>query len=481
MKGILLLGAICLGTALSLPAQDLQHQGVASAGVCARCHVSSSLEWGISKHSLIAGVARAPDCIGCHGASKPHVADEQNSVKPDRVPRGAAIAALCMECHIAGCPRTKSDVSCEDCHHPHALVNPKFDRAAIEKHARDLTAEHEAYKALLARGEQLARLQKWGDARDAFRDALKENPASSSAAEAILMCERRLNPGIPGFSIVGDQFDPATGLPREIIMEGIGLDLVLVPAGSFDMGSERRPAASPVHTVDVAAFYLGKYELTQGEWKALMGTNPSPYQGTKFSEEDRMPVTQVSWDDCQALLHKISTRSPGGGFRLPSEAEWEYAARAGSTEPLTAADVLRYAWVEENSEPPNLPPPVRTGLYLIGAGTTAVPHPVGTKEPNDWGFYDMLGNVSQWCSSLYEPYPYNALDGRESPAGNGVRVVRGANFADNVENADPAQRHGDRPDHRLRWTGVRLAFSPPGGRPSTTASLAVNAETPGGK
>jgi formylglycine-generating enzyme required for sulfatase activity len=399
------------------------------------------------------------------------VADEQNSVKPDRVPRGAAIAALCKECHVAGCPRTKSKASCEDCHHPHALVNPKFDPAAIEKHARQLTAEQDAYKALFARGRQLAQLQKWDEARDAFRDALKANPASSSSAEAILMCERRLNPGIAGFKIVGGQFDPATGLPKEVVMDGLGLSLVLVPAGSFDMGSARRPAASPMHTVDVSAFYIGKYELTQAQWKALMGKNPSYYQGGKFAGEDRMPAEQVSWEDCQALLRTINARSPGGGFRLPTEAEWEYAARAGSTGPMAADDVLRSAWLVENSVPPDAPPPVRTGLYLLGAGVQSVPHPVGTREPNAWGLYDMLGNVSQWCSSLYEPYPYNALDGRESPSAQGLRVVRGASFADFIESADAAQRHGDRPDHRLRWTGVRLAYSPPAGGPGAAVAL----------
>ena len=466
LRGTLTLGAIWLGTALVLRAQDLQHQGVTSAGVCARCHVSSSLEWGISRHSTVAASAHAPNCVGCHGPSKGHVADEQNSVKPERVPHGASIALLCKECHRAGCPHTKEKASCENCHHPHALVNPKFDPAAIEKHARELTAQRESYRTLLAQGDQLAQNQKWDAARDAFRSALKEDPTSVRAAAAIVMCERRLNPGIPGFTIIGDKFDPETGLPREIVMDGLGLHLALVPAGSFDMGSDRRPNATPVHTVDVAAFYLGKYELTQAQWKALMGTNPSACQGKKFAGEDRMPVEQISWEDCQAFLQKINMRSPGGGFRLPTEAEWEYAARAGSTEPLGAPELLRTAWLVENSVPPNTPPSVRTGLYLIGAGTVSVPHPVGTSEPNRWGLYDMLGNVSEWCSSLYEPYPYGALDGRESVSGGGIRVVRGANFADFAENADPAQRHGDRPDHRLRWNGVRLAYSPPLPRPA---------------
>jgi formylglycine-generating enzyme required for sulfatase activity len=461
MKSILALGAVWFGISLPLAAQDLQHQGVTSAGVCARCHVSSSLEWGISRHSTVAASAHAPNCIGCHGPSKGHVADEQNSVKPERVPHGAAIAQLCKGCHRSGCPNTKQRTSCENCHHPHALVNPKFDPAAIEASARQLEARQVAYKALLVQGEQLVRLQKWAAAREAFQAALKENPAGARAAAAVLLCERRLKPGIPGFTIIGDQFDTETGLPKEIVMDSLGLHLALVPSGSFDMGADQRPGAGPVHTVEVTAFYLGKYELTQAQWKALMGANPSFHQGKKFAGEDRMPVEQVSWDDCQALLQKINARSPVGGFRLPTEAEWEYAARAGSTDPLNATEVLRYAWVRENSEPPDAPPPVRTGLYLIGAGTTSVPHPVGTSEPNRWGLYDMLGNVSEWCSSLYEPYPYSASDGRESAAGQGTRVVRGANFADYVENADAAQRHGDRPDHRLRWNGVRLAFSPP--------------------
>ena len=471
MKSILALGAICLGISLPLAAQDLQHQGVTSAGVCARCHVSSSLEWGISKHSMVADSARAPNCTGCHGPSKGHIADEQNSVKPERVPHGAAIATLCKECHRAGCPKSKEKASCETCHHPHALVNPKFDPAAIQEHARQLASEQESYRTLLAKGEQLAQAQKWAEARDAFRDALRSNPTSARAAAALLVCERRLKPEIPGFAIVGDQFDPESGLPREIVMDAIGLRMVLVPAGSFEMGSEQRPNAAPVHTVDVAAFYLGKYELTQAQWKALMGANPSHFQGKKFAGEEKMPVDMVSWQDCQALLQAIN-KGPSGGFRLPTEAEWEYAARAGSTGPMAPADVLRSAWLVENSVPPNTPPAVRTGLYLLGAGAVSVPHAVGTGEPNRWGLYDMLGNVSEWCSSLYEPYPYTASDGRESAAGEGIRVVRGANFADYVENADAAQRHGDRPDHRLKWNGVRLAFTPPAASRLATVAVA---------
>jgi|GEM_PF-751490 formylglycine-generating enzyme required for sulfatase activity len=475
-------------TPMALPAQEGQRQDLASAGVCARCHVSTSLEWGISKHSTVTNGTRVPNCTGCHGLSKGHVADEQNGVKPDRIPRGDAIAGLCTGCHVEGCPKTDQQKGCQDCHHPHALVNPAMDPAAMRAHAKELTTQQDAYKARLAEGERLAQAGQWGAAGEAFRAALKENPASSRAKAAAQMCDRRLKPGIAGFKIVGDQFDAQSGLPKEIVLDGLGVDMVLIPAGSFDMGSERNADSQPVHSINVAAFYLGKFEMTGAEWKALMSTNPSFYQGEKYPQADKMPVEQVSWEDCQKMLAEINQKAPGGGFRLPTEAEWEYAARAGSSEPLPAAQVLRVSWLRENSEPDQPATAVtaatpvtrgtggtggtgvapfapttrfRTNLYLVGSGVTSMPHPVGTREPNQWGLYDMVGNVSVWCSSLFMPYPYVADDGREAATGPGTRVVRGANFADFTESADPGLRHSERPDRRFRWNGVRLAFSPP--------------------
>jgi formylglycine-generating enzyme required for sulfatase activity len=449
-------------TQLPLPAQPAQRQELNSAGVCSRCHVSCTLEWGISKHNTITNGTRLPNCTGCHGPSAGHVMDEENGIKPDRIPRGDAIAALCVECHQRGCPQTGESKGCQECHHPHALVNPELDPASMTEHAKLLTAQQDAYKARLAEGEQLAQAQRWDAARDAFRAALQENPASDRAKAALRMCERRLKPGIPGFKIAGDQFDAASGLPKEIVLDGLGLDLVLVPAGSFDLGSAQHPDTQPVHTVDIAPFYLAKFEMTQGQWKTLMSTNPSFHQGEKYPQADTLPVEQVSWEDCQKMLAAINQKTPGGGFRLPTEAEWEYAARAGATEPLPASQVLRFAWLRENSEPAGaVAPAMRSSLYLIGSGVISTPHPVGTSEANPWGLYDMLGNVSEWCSSLFQPYPYAADDGREAAAGLGTRVVRGANFADFAESADASLRHSERPDRRFRWNGVRLAYNPP--------------------
>jgi formylglycine-generating enzyme required for sulfatase activity len=307
---------------------------------------------------------------------------------------------------------------------------------------------------------------------------------------------------------------------------------VLVPAGSFDLGSEQRPDARPVHTVNIEPFYLAKCEMTQAQWKSLMSTNPSYYQGEKFSQADKFPVEQVSWDDCRAMLGEINKRIPGGGFRLPNEAEWEFAARAGSTDSPDAAKILSVAWLRENSfvgapvipdaGPGRGPGAGRGGGGRRGGGATRsgaptggaptrgagaapdaalaqafraaqnvevakllapdgyAPHPVGASQPNPWGLYDMEGNVSEWCSSLALPYPFDDKDGRESADAQGMRVLRGANFVDDVEAADPALRHSDRPNRKLRWNGVRLAFSPPGDGRTAVASAPAARETPKG-
>ena len=491
LKISLLTWVFIFSSPLPLLAQQGQRQELVSAGACGRCHVSSALEWGLSKHSTLTRSKnkRLPNCVGCHGESRDHVIDEQNTAKPDRVAHGDAIATLCVECHRRGCPHTSDLKNCQNCHHIHALVNPTLDAAAIEKRAGDLAALMQAYQGHLAEGERLVQLAQWEPARTAFAAALKDYPASDRAKAALAMIARRLKPGFSGFKIVGDQFDVLSGLPREIIMDGTGIDMVLVPAGSFDLCSELHADAQPVHTVNIAPFYLARFEMTQAQWKSLMSANPSFHQGVKFPRADQMPVEQVSWDDCRAMLVEINKRVPGGGLRLPTEAEWEYAARAGSTDSADAAKVLSVAWLRENSRIAPAAPDAgaepeagaarvsreasnagmaqmfkemqRVEAAKLAAPDSYAPHPVGTAQPNRWGLYDMQGNVAEWCSSLYQPYPYDAADGREATIGPGTRVLRGDTFMDSVESADPTLRHSDRPNRKLRWNGVRLAFSPP--------------------
>ena len=219
--------------------------------------------------------------------------------------------------------------------------------------------------------------------------------------------------------------------------------MVLVPAGSFDMGSDQHPDAKPVHTITLAPFYLAKYEMTQAQWKALMSANPSYYQGEKFPQADKMPVEQVSWEDCRAMLAEINKERPAEDSACrprPNGNMPRAPVRPNRCQPLKCCASPGCGRIQSRPNP-SAPDALQPLSHRLGSD--AAPHPVGTREPNRWGLYDMLGNVSEWCSSLYQPYPYAAGDGREAATGQGTRVVRGANFADSADAADAALRHSD--------------------------------------
>ena len=430
-------------------AKDQDPSEFQKAGVCARCHVVSVLEWGVSEH-----LAAGTDCRSCHGPSRKHVANERNELKPDRVPRGAAVARLCLACHIDGCPKTLEVTTCQNCHHPHALIHPTKPPSAKDGQLAKLLARWGEFRRKMEEGEKLVRLEDWEAARMIFRSALELIPGDRRARNRIELCRRRLDPKLPGFEIVGDDVDPDTGLPREVRLVGLGTSMSLVPGGEFDMGSDARAASGPVHTVQVDAFYLGKVEVTQAEWVAVMGTNPSAHQGSQFPHARTMPVERVSWEDCQKFVAQLQRRFSSGGFRLPTEAEWEYAAsplRPAARQVLEGLSAT--AWFRENTlrTPRPAGPFLRLDAYA--------PRPVGSRKPNARGFYDMQGNVSEWCSSLWRPYLYDRSDGRESRTGPGLRILRGGGFADSVESLDPTLRHPERPHRRLRWNGLRLARS----------------------
>jgi formylglycine-generating enzyme required for sulfatase activity len=408
---------------LALPAwaqvnQDAQFQ---EAGVCARCHVISVIEWGMSGHRKV-----STGCESCHGASKGHVIDERNNVKPDRMPTGGAIAGLCADCHKGPCPKSKQAGSCQDCHHFHALVNPKQPSAAkVERTTAGVDGNQAQYARSMDEGGRLAAAGHWDKARVAFEAALRAKPGDPVAAAKLKACDRRLKPGLPGFEIDGSDVDAATGLPRNVRVAGIGTRMRLVPGGSFDMGAESYENARPVHTVRVRPFYLGVFEITQGEWKAVMNSNPSANAG------DRMPVEQVSWTDAQAFVRALNEKVAGVGFRLPVEAEWEFVARAGAA--------------------------------AVSPGSTSTT-PVDSTPADKSGFHGLLGNVWEWTSSLNKPYPYDAADGRESLTDPGLRILRGGGFTDPPDLLNAGFRHAERHDRRLRWNGLRIARDVPEGR-----------------
>ncbi len=424
------LGLVLLLLPLLAAGQQPQEEQFNQAGVCARCHVISVVEWGMSGHRK-AGT----DCAGCHGASQGHVADERNNIKPDRIATGDAVAGLCASCHSGGCPKTGRTASCQSCHHAHALINP--DRPpevagdALEEKAR----QWELYAELMKKGEVLFRDGQWPKAQETFQAALNAKRGDRRAAERLKACKYRLAGGLPGFELTGGDFDERTGLPRNVRVSGRGIAMLLVSGDEFEMGSERFPGTKPVHTVRVEPYYLAVHELTRAEWEALMGTPPGDEENGQNPRSAKLPVTQISWEDARLFTRKLNEQVPGGGFRLPTEAEWEFAARAGWDEGVVLEE---RAWF---------------------AGSK--PQPVGAKKPDRRGFFDMQGNVWEWCSSLSKPYPYDPLDGREAPEASGLRILRGGGFADSPDLLDPAMRHSERPDRRLRWNGIRLARSVP--------------------
>lgn len=234
------------------------------------------------------------------------------------------------------------------------------------------------------------------------------------------------------------------------------IEMVLVRGGSFLMGSpENEPGRSeyegpqhrftqgmpplrrhskdegPQHRVTVRSFYIGKYELTQAQWRAVMGGNPSAYKG------DDLPVENVSWDDAKDFCRRLSQMT-GAEYRLPTEAEWEYACRARTTGAF-AGDLDAMAWYDKNSDS-------RT-------------HPVGRKRPNAFELYDMHGNVWEWCEddwhNSYENAPYDGNAWLEQIRSS-WRVLRGGGWNVAAASCRSANRDGTSPINRADFLGFRL-------------------------
>jgi formylglycine-generating enzyme required for sulfatase activity len=187
-------------------------------------------------------------------------------------------------------------------------------------------------------------------------------------------------------------------------LNGVKLEMIYIPGGEFMMGSNDYDNEKPPHPVKLSPFYIGKYQITQAQWKAVMSSNPSRWKG------DDLPVEKVSWNDAVKFCEAISKRT-GKTYRLPTEAEWEYACRAGSTTEYYFGDdetsLGDYAW------------------YFINSGKKT--HPVGQKKPNAWGLHDMHGNVREWCQDWYDRtyYKQSPRENPQGPSSGGERLTRG--------------------------------------------------------
>ena len=218
----------------------------------------------------------------------------------------------------------------------------------------------------------------------------------------------------------------------------VKLEMILIPAGKFVMGSPEsekgRSKGETQHEVTFTkAFYMGKYEVTQEQWESVMGNNPSIK--TKGA---RLPVTGVTWFDCQEFVKKLNGKT-NGGYRLPTEAEWEYACRAGTTTKYSVGDKITPK--DANYRDSKIGEPVAVGSY----------------KPNAFGLYDMHGNVWEWCEDWYADYQAGAVTDPKGPATGERRVLRGGSFNFYVWNTRSSFRFNLSPTSRYLFYGFRLA------------------------
>ena len=233
---------------------------------------------------------------------------------------------------------------------------------------------------------------------------------------------------------------PSAAQTRKAILNRLVANMVYVEGGTFTMGATPEQGSDafgnekPAHQVTLKGFYICKYEVTQAEWKAVMGENPSKFKG------DNLPVVSVSWFDCQEFIRKLNELT-GKNFRLPTEAEWEYAARGGrrsyGAKYAGDNDIDNVAWYDRNSN-----------------NTT---HPVGTKRANELGLYDMTGNVWEWCQDWYGSYSSSAQTNPIGPSTGSCRVNRGGGWGGTARGCRVSYRNNGPPSLTYNVVGLRLA------------------------
>lgn len=221
----------------------------------------------------------------------------------------------------------------------------------------------------------------------------------------------------------------AARMPAEM-RDAYGIEFVLIQPGKFMMGSSDGDQRQ--HEVTISQpFYIGKYEVTQAQWQSVMGSNPSSFDECGGN----CPVENVSWDDAQGFISRLNSRGGDYIYRLPTESEWEYAARAGTTGDY-AGNLDSMAWYTSNSD-----------------GRT---HPSGTKQPNAWGLYDMHGNVWEWVQDWYGAYPSGEVTDPQGPTSGSGRVIRGGGWIDSAAYCRSAYRNRGSPGYRSYYLGFRL-------------------------
>ena len=250
------------------------------------------------------------------------------------------------------------------------------------------------------------------------------------------------------FCLAGCGQDEERPSEKTVMLPGdVSLELKLIPAGTFVMGSaqnekDRHDDEGPERQVTISRpFYMGIYELTQGQWAAVTGENPSVFKDQPNFRE--YPVDMVSWQDCQVFFEKLNGLGLGK-FRLPTEAEWEYACRAGTSARYYWGDDLHYDSVN-----------VHGWHYSRSEGRS---QPVGSKTSNPWGLYDMSGNVWEWCSDWKSPYPATDQTDPEGPPSGEERIFRSGSWFNKAATLRSANRNAHVPGQPYTNIGLRVVM-----------------------
>ena len=369
-----------------------------------------------------------------------------------------------------------------------ARVEAKRAMERLEEAVRDLEAAKarhekvlaEAHAAQIAADIESARAAKedgmWEDCLSIAEKALSWDPGNAEAAALKAEAEKVLGTAA-NRETAGAAAGAEAGARMVVDVEGVSVPMRWCPPGSFTMGSpsseDGRDADETPHRVTLSkGFWLGETEVTQELWKKIEGVNPS-----YFKSGDDYPAESVSWNDCQAFLEHLAARAPVEGFRwtLPTEAQWEYACRAGTTSSLPNGKDVRVlglhnvpalddiAWYAGNS---SVDWKGMNGYDISGwrekqyAGSRAGTHPVARKAANAWGLHDMLGNVWEWCADWYGEYPSgDVADPAGAPRGSS-RIARGGAWRGNGRYCRPAYRDDFNPVYRFNILGLRLALIP---------------------
>ena len=320
-------------------------------------------------------------------------------------------------------------------------VNYKPFGADVYVDGKKLGQSPRVFNGLLV-GNHQVEVRKDGYATDRKTISISEGQTASITGTLASNAVASSSSNTSGYSSGSSSMASGSNTISISVKDGISIDMVKVEAGTFMMGATpemEKPNSDekPVHQVTlINDYYMGKYEVTQALWQAVMGSNPSNFKG------DNLPVETVNWNDCQEFISKLNSLT-GRKFRLPTEAEWEYAARGGKKsrgyQYSGSRKISDVAWYEGNSR--------------------SKTHPVGRKQANELGIYDMSGNVWEWCSDWYGSYSSSSQTNPMGSDSGAKRVRRGGSWCYIARICRSSYRYGDAPDCRGLYLGLRLALS----------------------